>query len=85
MATVPTRCLTERITKNTVYLRGVAISLVEIQRETKLTYSYVSKIFSGTRKPRTATSRFIAHVLGMDLVSFLDAIEERAIDLRGVI
>jgi transcriptional regulator with XRE-family HTH domain len=88
MSRVPTQCLEDAPTSQSVKFAGRFINLAKLHRQVGIDRGYVSYILSGKRSPTVEYAKRIAQGLGMvdehgepDVTALLTAIRERREEL----
>jgi len=75
---LPTRCLVEHPSPQSVDFAGTHINLKQLARATGMDHSYLSRCFNGVRPlPSIESCRSLADALGMTLIDFIEALEAR--------
>jgi transcriptional regulator with XRE-family HTH domain len=69
-------CVPGRVTKQTIMLRGVPVSLDLIAYQTGVSACMISRIFGGSRNGSVRVMQGIANALGMSVDETLQALEE---------
>lgn len=77
MGFIPTSCLADRPTSNSIEINGIPISLTKISQETGIDLGYISRIFKGDSRGSTSTIRAIAAALGMPMEAFMDTLPDK--------